>query len=246
MYDKSIVKLLREGPGMSIYAIAKEFNASEGAISPCIKKLRAMHVVSDSNVLTDLGERLCDLIQATEQGWVRREKCDRLYGSDAIETGKELRIVAEKESVISIKEIIDPLPHEVLLAEMESSESRFAVSMVNSNKRFAGFFRPWQILLSPELSLEEKLELLGKWSEEYWPEVCAILSVGIPSAIVGGIILVNEANKSGDTLNAQQAPDPVGDVQHSPGAPLAPTYPLDTGGAGEFVGPNGEIIIRLG
>lgn len=45
-------------------------------------------------------------------------------------------------------------------------------------------------------------------------------------------------------LNAQQAPDPVGDVEHSPGDPLAPTYPLDTGGVGKFVGPNG-IIDRL-
>lgn len=47
-------------------------------------------------------------------------------------------------------------------------------------------------------------------------------------------------------LNAQQTPDPAGNVQHFPRDPLAPTYPLDTGGAGEFVGPNGEIIIRLG
>ncbi|HUW48603.1 MAG TPA: hypothetical protein VMW36_07665 [Patescibacteria group bacterium] len=95
---------------------------------------------------------------------------------------------------------------------------------------------------------EEKLELLGKWYEEYWPEVCAILSVGIPSAIVGGIILVNEANKSGDALNAQRAPDPVGDVQHSPGAPLVPKYtyvgsrPVETFCQRD---PNGETIYRF-
>jgi len=40
-------------------------------------------------------------------------------------------------------------------------------------------------------------------------------------------------------LNAQQAPNPAGNVQHSPRNPLAPTYPLDTGGTGTFVGPNG-------
>lgn len=42
-----------------------------------------------------------------------------------------------------------------------------------------------------------------------------------------------------------QAPDPVGDVQHSPQAPLAPKHTLDSGPVGKFVGPNGEITYRL-
>jgi len=245
MYTKSIITLLAEKGGLSVYAIARTFKVGDSSVYYPLKRLKEAGAVTENNELTDLGLRLFKLVRATEQGWVRRDKCVHLCGSDTIETGKKLRIIAEKESVISIKEIRDPLPHEVLLAEMESSESRFAVSMVNLNKRFAGFFRPWQILLSPQLSWEEKLELLGKWYEEYWPEVYAILSVGIPLAIVGGL-MVNEANKSPGSLNTQQAPDPVGDVQNFPRDPLAPTYPLDTGGAGTFVGPNGEIIIRLG
>jgi hypothetical protein len=61
-------------------------------------------------------------------------------------------------------------------------------------------------------------------------------------------IRLNALIDIGETLNdgvSVQAPGPVGDVQHSPQAPLAPKHTFDTGGAGEFVGPNG-IIYRLG
>ena len=56
--------------------------------------------------------------------------------------------------------------------------------------------------------------------------------------------MVGEANKSRGSLNAQPAPNPNG--QRHPQAPLAPKNTLDTGGAGKFVGPNDEIIVRLG
>lgn len=153
MYVKHLIKLLATEGWRSIYHTARhQVKASDSNIWYALKRLKTKGVVNENNQLTDLGWRLFKLIEATNQGWVRRDECVHRYGSDAIKMGKELRIIAEKENVISIKEIMDPLPHEVLLAEMESSESRFAVSMVNLNKRFAGFFRPWQILLSPELS----------------------------------------------------------------------------------------------
>jgi len=196
MYVKSIVKLLRERPGMSIYAIAKKLGASEGAIGPCIKKLRAMHVVSDSNILTDLGERLYGLIQATKNRERRKEYCVGHFGLDAIKTGKQLRALSEKKNIITVTEIKDPPPNEVLLEEMKSAEIDFAVSMVHFNKRFAGWFRPWQILFSLELSWEEKMEFLGKWYEEYWPEVHTMLGIGISLAPVVGTIIVNEASKN--------------------------------------------------
>jgi hypothetical protein len=197
MYVKNLIRLLATEELSSIYHIARqEVKAGDSSIWYALERLKAKGVVNENNELSNLGQRLFKLIEATEQRLVPRDVCIRLFGPDAIKTGKELRIIAEKESVISVKEIIDPPPCEVLLAEMESSESRFAVSMVELNKRFAGFFRPWQILLSPELSLEEKLELLGKWYEEYWPEVHTMLGIGVVLAPVVGPIIVNEANKN--------------------------------------------------
>lgn len=195
MYTKSIITLLAEKGRLSVYAIARTFKVGDSSVYYPLKRLKEAGVVTENNELTDLGLRLFKLIRATEQNWVRRDKCVDSYGSDAIETGKELRIIAEKESVISVKEIKDPLPHEVLLADMESSESRFAASMVNLSKRFAGFFRPWQILPSLELSWEEKLELIDKWGEEYWPEIYTILGVGIPLSIAFAPIIVNEVQQ---------------------------------------------------
>lgn len=46
-------------------------------------------------------------------------------------------------------------------------------------------------------------------------------------------------------LDVQQAPDAIDSVQRHPRDPLAPKYPVDTGGSGTFARPNGGIIVRL-
>ncbi|HML03157.1 MAG TPA: hypothetical protein VK487_07270, partial [Candidatus Bathyarchaeia archaeon] len=184
MYAKSLIKLLATEGWSSIYHAARnQVDAGDSSIWYALKRLKEAGVVTENNELTSLGVRLSRLIEATEQVGISKEECIRRFGLDSVNTGRALRIIAEEKNVVTVTEIKDPLPTEVLLAEIKSGESDFAVSTVNLSKRFAGFFRPWPILLSLELSLEEKLELLGKWCEEYRPEVCTILSVGIPSAI---------------------------------------------------------------
>jgi len=78
--------------------------------------------------------------------------------------------------------------------------------------------------------------IVGVWMAVNWDELSRLAQEGWNNLCKGWNDLWG--------LNAQQAPDPVGDVEHSPGNPLAPTYPLDTRGVGKFVGPDG-IIDRL-
>jgi hypothetical protein len=196
MYVKKLISLLATGNWKSIYQAVRQVEASDpSAIWYALKRLETHGVINENKQLTDLGWRLSNLIKATEQGSISRDECVRSYGPDAIKVGEKLRIIVERESVISVKEIVDPLPQDVVLAEMESSESRLALGAASLAKRVAGFLRPWQIIPSLELSLEEKLALLEKWYEEYWPEVHAMLGAGIMLAPVAGPIIVNEANK---------------------------------------------------
>lgn len=196
MYVKSIIKLLAEMPRLSIYAIARKFGVGDSSVYYSLKRLKDTGVVTESNELTDLGLRLFRLIEATERIGISKEEGIHRFGLDSVNMGRDLRIIAEEKNVVTVTEIKDPPPTEVLLAEIKSGESDFAVSMVNLSKRFAGFFRPWPILLSLELPLEEKLELIGKWySEEYWPEIHTVLSVGIPLSFVLAPIIVNEVQQ---------------------------------------------------
>ncbi len=197
MYIKHLIKLLATEGWRSIYDTARhKVKTSDSSIWYALKRLKEAGVVTENNELTNLGLRLSRLIEATEQSGIPKEECIHRFGLDAVNTGRNLRIIAEEKNVVTVTEIKDPPPTEVLLAEIKSGESDFAVSTVNLSKRFAGFFRPWQILLSTELSLEEKLELLGKWYDEYWPEVHIMLGTGICLAPVVGPIIVNEANKN--------------------------------------------------
>lgn len=195
VHVKSMIKLLAESPGLSIYAIARRLRVGDSSVYYPLHRLREAGVATESNELTDLGHRLFRLIEASGSG-IDREECVRHFGLEAVKTGRQLRILSEKRSVVTVTEIKDPSPSEVLLEEMRSAESDFAVSMVPFNKWFAGWFRPSQILLSPELSWEEKVELLGTWYGEYWPEVHTILGIAGPLAPVVGTIIVSETNKS--------------------------------------------------
>lgn len=197
MYVKHLIKLLATGGWRNIYYTARhQVKAGDSSIYYALERLKKKGVVNENNELTDLGWRLYRLIKATEQHGIRREDCVRRFGLDAVKRGRQLRILSEEKNVVTVTEIKDPPPSEVLLEEMKSAESDFTVSMVHFNKRFAGWFRPWQIMFSLELSWEEKLGLIDKWyREEYWPEIHTILGIGIPLSIVFAPIIVNEVQR---------------------------------------------------
>lgn len=137
LYVKSIIKLLAERPGLSIYAIARKFGVGDSSVYYSLKRLKDTGVVTESNELTDLGWHLLGLIKATERDWVRREDCARRFGSHALKVGKELKIVYERESAVIMKEIKDPSSEEISAAERESNASQLAARAFTIVKRAA-------------------------------------------------------------------------------------------------------------
>ena len=127
MYVKSIIRLLAKSGGLSIYAIARMFRVGDSSVYYPLRRLKDAGVVTGSNELTDLGWRLFGLIKATERVWVPREDCARRFGSDALEVGKELRIMYERENMVIRKEIKDPSSEEIFVVERESNASQLAV-----------------------------------------------------------------------------------------------------------------------
>lgn len=134
MYVKSIIKLLAEMPGLSIYAIARIFRAGDSSVYYPLKRLKDTGVVTESNELTDLGWHLLKLIKATEHDWVSRERCIHLCGWEAIKTGEELRIIEQRKNAIIVKEIKDPSPQECSCAKRESMYGELAVEAFNTVK----------------------------------------------------------------------------------------------------------------
>lgn len=147
-----------------------------------------------AEVITKLHEKITDtfsVYNAAQETGIEYETAKRY-----LEILTNANVVKLKHSVSENSYILTCTLPEEKLAEREIEESQIAAGSFHFTKRFVGFFRPWHILPSLELSWEEKLELLGKWYEEYWPEVHAILCIGVPLVPMVGTIIVNEANKN--------------------------------------------------
>ena len=83
-------------------------------------------------------------------------------------------------------------PSEEILASAREFETAIAAQAFHLLDRLAGTLRPARIA-SANLSLDEKMQLLGDWygRDKYWQETHLLLGLLGPLA-VGGIILANE------------------------------------------------------